>query len=231
MELWEPAEWGWDKEIINMNALSCKAVYDISALLGEVAVFPGDTPFHREMISMAAAGEDCDLSTLMLSAHAGTHVDAPAHFIIGGKTIDQYPPERFVLPAQVVSVEGKESVSLEDVKNAGTREGEALLFKTDNSQRGLLRRRVFSENFVHLSEEIACNLVDLGISLVGIDYLSVDKYGDDPAPVHRLLLENDILLLEGIDLGKVPPGRYTLICPPIKIQAGEAAPCRAMLVR
>lgn len=214
-----------------MNALRYRAMYDISALLGEVAAFPGDTPFHREMISRAAAGADCDISTLVLSAHAGTHIDAPAHFIVGGKTIDQYPPERFVLPAQVVSVEGEESISWEDVKDAGTREGEALLCKTDNSRRGLLKRRIFSENFVHLSEELACNLVGLGISLVGVDYLSVDKYGDDPAPVHRLLLENDILILEGIDLGEVPPGRYTLICPPIKIQAGEAAPCRAVLVR
>ncbi len=218
-------------DVLPMNALRYRAMYDISALLGEVAAFPGDTPFHREMVSMAAAGDDCDLSTLMLSAHAGTHIDAPAHFINGGKTIDQYPPERFVLPAQVVSVEGEESISWEDMKYTGIEEGEALLFKTDNSQKGLLRRRIFSENFVHLSKEIARNLVDLGISLVGIDYLSVDKYGDDPAPVHRLLLENDILILEGIDLGKVPPGRYALICPPIKIQAGEAAPCRAVLVR
>lgn len=206
-------------------------MYDISALLGEVAAFPGDTPFHKEMRSMAAAGEDCDLSTLTLSSHAGTHIDAPSHFINGGMTIDQYPPERFVLPAQVVSVEGKESISWEDVKDAGTRKGEALLFKTDNSRKSLLRRKKFSENFVHLSKEIAYNLVDLGISLVGMDYLSIDRYGDDPAPVHRLLLENDILILEGIDLGKVPPGRYTLICPPIKIQEGEAAPCRAVLVR
>ncbi len=210
-----------------------KVAYDISMLLGETATYPGDAPFSREMVSEITSGAaySYNLSTMTMSAHAGTHLDAPAHFISGGKTLDLYPLERFMLPARVVFVEDDEFVPRVALKDVDIRAGEALLFKTHNSLRGLPRKSAFTEKFVYLSVEAAKLCLDLGVSLVGIDYLSVDRYGDDHAPVHHLLLEDDVLILEGIDLEAVAPGEYFLICLPLRVQGAEAAPARAVLVR
>lgn len=219
------------------NIPSFNVTYDISMLLGEAATYPGDAPYSREMVSDTASdtktGANCsyNLSTLTMSAHAGTHLDAPAHLIAGGKTLDQYPLERFLIPALVVSVEGDEAIPRDALKNADIRAGEALLFKTNNSLRGLPRKSVFTEKFVYLSVDAAQLCLDLGVSLVGIDYLSVDRYGDDHAPVHHLLLKEDVLILEGIDLKAVAPGEYFLICSPLRVQGAEAAPARAVLAR
>jgi arylformamidase len=214
-----------------MNAPCFRAVYDISLILGEAATYPGDTPYSRENVSEIACGADYDLSTLTLCAHAGTHLDAPAHIIAGGKTLDQYPLERFLLSAHVVSVEDDESISRDALKGVDLKAGEALLFKTRNSRCGLPRQSTFTEDFVYLSEDAAQLCLDLGASLVGIDYLSVDKYGNDTAPVHHLLLKNDVLILEGIDLKEVTPGEYFLLCSPLRVKGAEAAPARAILAR
>jgi arylformamidase len=216
-----------------MNIPSFKIWHDISMLLGETAAYPGDAPYSREVVSEITPDAPCSysLSTLIMSAHAGTHLDAPAHFISGGKTLDQYPLERFLLPARVVSVEDDESIPPDFIRASDFGAGEALLFKTQNSLRGLPGRSAFSEKFVYLSVEAAQLCLDLGASLVGIDYLSVDRYGDDTAPAHRLLLKNDILILEGLDLKAVAPGEYFLLCLPLRVQSAEAAPARAVLAR
>jgi arylformamidase len=207
------------------------SVYDISVLLGEENItFPGDMPYSRETASTIKAGDDCNLSSLVLCAHSGTHIDAPAHFIEGGKTIEEYPIETFILPCQVISIEGGNPIKPEDLKGIDIRKGDAVLFRTHNSLCGLSRSGIFSERYVYLSEDAAGLCVDCGVRLVGIDYISVDKYGDD-APVHRRLLENDVLILEGIDLQRVPPGRYMLIALPLRIKDVEAAPARAILSR
>lgn len=212
---------------------SLKVWYDISMLLGETATYPGDAPYSREIVSEIRSGatSSYNLSTLIMSAHAGTHIDAPAHFISGGKTLDQYPLKRFLLPARVVYIEDGDSVPPDALKDVDIKAGEALLFKTQNSLRGLPRKSDFTEKFVHLSFETAQLCLDLGVSLVGIDYLSIERYGDDAAPVHHLLLKNDVLILEGIDLKAVAPGEYFLFCLPIRVQGAEAAPSRAVLVR
>ncbi len=214
-----------------MSIPSFRAVYDISILLGGAATYPGDTPYSREMVEEIASGAGYDTSTLTLSSHAGTHLDAPAHLIAGGKTLDQYPLNRFLLPAHVVSVEDDESISRDALSDARVRAGEALLLKTHNSLYGLPRQSAFREDFVYLSVDAAQLCLDLGVSLVGIDYLSVDKYGDDASPVHHLLLKNDVLILEGIDLKEVHPGEYFLLCSPLRVKGAEAAPARAILAR
>jgi len=214
-----------------MNIPNFRAVHDISLILGEAATYPGDTPYSREIVSEIASGADYNLSTLTLCAHAGTHLDAPAHLIAGGKTLDQYPLNRFLLPGRVISVEDDESIPRDALKDVDVRAGEALLFKTRNSRCGLPRQSTFTEDFVYLSEDAAQLCLDLGASLVGIDYLSVDKYGNDTAPVHHLLLKNDVLILEGIDLKEVSPGEYFLLCSPLRVKGAEAAPARAILAR
>jgi len=207
-------------------------VYDISLLLGlEDVTYPGDDPYSREEISSIAIGAAYNLSTLTLSAHAGTHIDAPAHLFEMAKTIDQYDAQNFVLPAHVIYVEDKESIKPDSLEGMEMKRGDALLFKTTNTTSGLSRSGLFSKRFVHMSEEAASLCIELEASLVGIDYISIDRYEDDEAPVHRKLLEKDIMILEGIDLKDVPPGEYTLICPPLKIKGAEASPVRALLLR
>ncbi len=221
-------------EIPPKKILGFTEVHDISAVLGTVATYPGDRQYSLEWLSRLEDGDDFSLSALALSSHAGTHLDSPAHLLKNGWTLDRYPLRRFILPAQVISVDDKsseESVQVSALWNLKINPGEALLFRTGNSSRSLLQNPVFSEKFVYLSEEAARFCVAKGVSLIGIDCLSMDGYGGTSSPVHRLLLENDVLILEGIDLEAVSPGRYLLICLPIRIKDAEAAPARAILLR
>jgi arylformamidase len=166
-----------------------------------------------------------------MGSHAGTHLDFPSHLLESGRAQDKYPLKRFILPAEVVCIFGEGQVLPSSLQGSKINRGQALIFKTDNSRKKLMHQAAFSEDFVCLSSDVARFCVAEGVSLVGIDYLSVDKYGDDSLPVHRTLLENDVLILEGIDLAAVPSGRYSLICLPLSIKGAEASPVRAVLVR
>jgi len=209
-----------------------EAVYDISVWLGaESFDYPGHPPFSREPIATARGRGALELSKLVMSAHAGTHIDFPAHFIPGGKHIDDYPIQKFILPAQVISIEDKEAIRPSELENRDIKPGDALLFKTDNSLSGRCTSGAFSKSFVYMSPEAADLCVDKKVSLVGIDYGSIDRYGAQDFPAHHKLLGNDILILESINLKEVPPGSYTLFCPPLKIKGAEGSPARAILVR
>lgn len=209
-----------------------EAIYDISVWLGAESIdYPGTIPFSREPIETAKDSAINENSKLVMSAHSGTHLDFPAHFIPGGKHIDDYPAQRFILPAQVVGIKDKEAVRPSELKDLDIKPGDALLFKTDNSIGGRCVSGVFCESFVYMLPEAADFCVDKKVSLIGIDYGSPDRYGDEDFPVHRKLLGNGILILEGINLKEVPPGRYTLFCPPLKIKGAEGSPARAILIR
>jgi len=166
-----------------------------------------------------------------MSAHAGTHLDAPAHFVVGGKRIDEYAAGELIFPAHVVDITAEAAVSAGDLAHLGLEAGDAVLFKTANSREGHCRSGGFSEEYVSVSAEAARALAEQRVGLVGIDYLSIDPPDDDTHPAHHALLGAGALVLEGIDLRAVPEGRYTLICLPLAIASGEAAPARAILVR
>jgi len=218
-------------EIILNNPLDFKEIYDISAPLNMVPAYPGDRPYFREWMARLDEGNDYCLSALALSSHAGTHLDFQSHLLKSGKTQDRYSLKRFIIPAEVISVPGEGPVLPSSLQGCKIDKGQALLFKTGNSKKQLMHQAAFSEEFVCLSLDVAHLCVAEEVSLVGIDYLSVDKYGDDSLPVHRTLLENDILILEGIDLAAVPSGGYSLLCLPLSIKDAEASPVRAVLVR
>ena len=165
-----------------------------------------------------------------MSAHAGTHIDTPLHFIPNSKKIHKYYVKDFILPAQVVQVQDTESIEPSHLNGLDIRPGEALLFKTLNSISGKLMSGVFSEDFVYLSPEAAGVFIEKKLGLVGIDYVSIDKFGEESSPAHHKLLGNNILILEGINLRDVPPGKYTLICLPLKIKDCEGSPVRAILL-
>jgi len=209
-----------------------RVFYDISTALGRESIdYPGDPPFGIRRVSTLEGGGPCELSELSLSAHGGTHVDAPSHFIAGGKTIDEYGPESFILPAVVIGIRDREKVRMEECRGAGVSKGCAILFKTRNSETGLCRSGIFSGDFVHITPEAAGWCAQREVSLVGLDYITIDPCEGSRFPAHRILLERGILVLEGINLEGVPPGEYTLICLPLKIPGAEAAPARAVLTK
>jgi arylformamidase len=218
-------------ETIHNNFVDFKEAYDISAPLNMAPAYPGDRPYFREWVARLDDGNDYSLSSLALGSHAGTHLDFPSHLLKGGKSQEQYSMNRFILPAEVIAVPGEGPVLPRCLPRGKIEKGQALLFKTVNSKKRLMHQAAFSGESVYLSLDAAHLCVAAQVSLVGIDYLSVDKYGDDSMPVHRTLLENDILILEGIDLAAVPCGRYSLICLPLSIEDAEASPVRAVLVR
>ena len=205
-------------------------VIDITVTLGtEAPVWPADTPYRREMRSTMAAGDVSDASRLTLSAHAGTHIDSPAHFIAGARKLDAYGVERFVLPAVVVGVDDAQSVRAEHLAEVDISPGEALLVRTRNSAEGLCRRPAFSKEFTALTLDAAEWCVSKRLGMVGIDYLSIDPYGEC-FDVHYALLGNDVLVLECVNLAGAAPGRYTLVCLPLKLPDCEASPVRAVII-
>ncbi len=212
----------------NRGRLRCR---DISVLLGRESIdYPGDPPYVRERLASLAAGDPFELSALRLSAHCGTHLDAPAHLFERGPTIDTLPPERFILPAVVVDATGRPAVDVAALAGTELRPGEAVLFKTDNSLTGTCRSGVFREDYVSLARDAAALLVERKVALVGLDAVSVDAFEDTGYPVHVSLLGNGVLVLEGIDLAGVDAGRYLLVCLPLRILGGEASPVRAVLL-
>ena len=171
-------------------------------------------------------GDPNNSSAVNMSVHSGTHIDAPFHFVEQGTTIDQLPLERFIGPALVYAVEAERYITKEHVAGIRLEGATRVLFKTRNS--GLLHQREYDPDFAAFSVEAAQSLVEQGVELVGLDYLSV-AHADEQVPVHRAFLDHGVVLLEGIDLSEVAPGRYELMCLPIPLRGSDGAPCRAVL--
>jgi arylformamidase len=172
-------------------------------------------------------GDDVNATALTVSVHAGTHLDAPFHFLPDGAGIDALPLDRFIGPALVHQVDDADRYITEAHVNAIPLDGVTrVLFKTRNSE--LLKRREYDPNFVAFSLEAARALVARGVDLVGLDYLSV-AHADEQVPVHRAFLDHGVVLLEGVDLSEIRPGRYELICFPLRLRGLDGAPCRAVL--
>ena len=206
-------------------------VYDISAPLGRSPAFPGDRPYFQEWLEGTDGQKGYSLSSLSMSSHAGTHLDFPSHILLSGQSQESYHLSRFIIPAEVISVYGSGPIMPSSLESCRAAQGQALLFKTENSRRKLMLEPTFNPDYVSLSPEAARYCASLGMGLVGIDYLSLDRYEDEFLSVHHILLENDILILEGLDLCQVADGRYLLICLPLSIENAEASPVRAVLVR
>jgi arylformamidase len=189
-------------------------------------VYPGDPEVHLERCSSIAGGDPANISRLDLGVHTGTHVDAPLHFIEGAAAAEALPLEALIGPAHVVDATSFDrdidQAALDELDIPGA--VERLLFKTPNSE--LWNEDSFSKDSVKFVESGARRLVDLGVRLVGIDYLSV---GDERA--HQVLLGAGVVPVEGLDLRKVEPGPYNLVCLPIKIAGSDGAPARVVLIR
>jgi arylformamidase len=208
-------------------------IYDISISISELTpIYPGDPTVRIERWESIADGNVANVSYLHLCAHTGTHIDAPSHFIDGAKGIDKIPLETLVGEARVVTIPDEikaiEAKHILDLKlNNVTR----ILFKTRNSSFWNDSPLNFREDYSSLTAEGAEVLVQLGIKLVGIDYLSIEPSNTSDFQTHKILLSNGIVILEGLNLYDVPEGNYELSCLPLKLAGGmlDGAPARAIL--
>ncbi|MFW5879132.1 MAG: cyclase family protein [Myxococcota bacterium] len=194
-----------------------------------MVVYPGDPPVLFETQSSFEKGDEATLTRIDMSAHTGTHVDAPVHFVPGGAGVDQIPLFALVGPALVVHLPDVDVVSAADLERLDLKGVERLLLKTRNSQRSW-KLDDFDAGFVHLSLDAARMLAAAGLRAVGIDYLSIGG-GDANPDVHRTLLSGGVCVIEGLDLSGVDAGTYDLVCLPLRIRGGDGAPARAILRR
>lgn len=202
-------------------------IYDISITLSPQAIrWVTAQPLELIERKRMSRGDTNNSSSVQTSVHAGTHVDAPFHFLPDGITIEALPLELFIGPARVCAVDVGTHITAADVARAGVEGETRVLFKTRNSE--LLKKGVYDPSFAPFSVDGAKALADLGVRLVGLDYLSAAA-ADEQVPVHRAFLDHGVILLEGVDLSEVPPGRYELFCPPVKLAGSDGAPCRAVL--
>ena len=202
-------------------------LYDISLTLSPESIrWVTAQPLELIERNRMRRGDANNSSSLNTSVHSGTHVDAPFHFLPDGITIEALPLDLFIGPARVCAVECGTHITAADVAKAGVQGETRVLFKTRNSM--LLKKGVYDATFAPFSVDGAEALVDSGVKLVGLDYLSAAG-ANEQVPVHRAFLDHGVILLEGVDLSEVPPGRYELFCPPVKLAGSDGAPCRAVL--
>jgi len=205
-----------------------KAFYDISMTIDSGMIsWPSDGPVKVDRIRSMDDGERLNLSRLEMSAHTGTHIDAPVHFIKGESGVDSLPLEALIGPAAVVHIPDVQAISAAELEKAGIpNDAERVLLKTDNAK--LAIQSEFNENYSFITPEGARFMIDSGIRLVGIDYLSVAQYGHGDA-VHQALLGAGTIIIEGLDLRGVEPGFYNMIALPLKIAGCDGAPARVVL--
>jgi len=206
-------------------------IHDISLALTETLVaWPGDPTVRIRRLSDLEKGEQATVSEICMGVHSGTHIDAPAHFIPGGKTIDQIEPASLVGRALVVDVGDVGVITAEVLDGLAIPSAvKRLLFRTRNSRFWQEGMTAFQKNFAALNKEGAHWLAARKIRLIGVDYLSVALF-EDPVSTHTILLAEDIVVVEGLDLSAVTAGFYHLVCLPLKISGCEAAPARALLI-
>jgi arylformamidase len=206
-------------------------IYDISLRLSEsLPVWPGDPGIVITQTSHLDRGDMATVSRLDMGAHTGTHVDAPVHFVRGGLPVDKLDLNVLVGPAQVVHVPDADLLSAAVLDGLGIPPGtERVLFRTRNSELWALGETRFDQEFVAISRDGARWLVERGVRLVGIDYLSVGSWAE-PVAAHQVLLGAGVIAVEGLDLSGIAPGEYQLACLPLKLAGCDGAPARAILI-
>jgi arylformamidase len=203
---------------------------DISLpLQPDLPTWPGDPLLQRERFVRMEDGNLANVSQLACCVHIGTHVDAPYHFVADGNTVEHLALDTLVGEAVVAHLPDVESVTAADLERLALPSGvQRLLLRTHNSALWAAGMAPFREEYVALTEDAAQWVVDRGIRLIGVDYLSVQRYHDGPR-THQILLEAEVIILEGLNLGHVAPGAYELLCLPLKLVGSEGAPARAAL--
>jgi len=205
-------------------------IYDVTVpIRAGMPIYEGDPSVDIAPWSALAKGNSANVSFLHFGAHTGTHVDAPAHFIEGARKIDSLSLEALIGPARVIRVPDEvNEIDSNFLAGCDLNNAERILFHTRNSS---FWNQGFRKDFTHLLPEAAEKLVELGVILVGTDYLSIEKFHSGHHRTHLTLLSQGIIIVEGLNLSEVPAGDYELICLPLRIAdgAGDGAPARVVL--
>lgn len=203
-------------------------IYDISVDIRKgMPVFPKDPRFRSRQTKTLEKDGYC-LHKIMMSDHTGTHVDAPSHFIAGGASVTDLSLELMNGRVRVVEINSTEKIDVGELQQKVLVDDFRVLFKTKNS---LLwsKRKKFKKDHIYMTPEAANYLVESGIKLVGFDYLSIDKFGEEAYPVHKILLGNQCVLIESLNLAEVDEGSFEMSCLPLKLTGLDAAPARVVL--
>jgi arylformamidase len=203
-------------------------IFDVTVPLSEdLVAYPGDPPVRfKRSKKIAKEGANYNLSTYSFGSHAGTHIDAPLHVIENGLSVDKLPLEMLIGRARVVEITAPR-IDKNVLQEFDFTTDMRVLFKTRNSY--LWGRNEFVQDYVHITVDAAQFLIKEGIKIVGIDYLSVDKFDSQDLPTHVELLTAGTIIIEGLDLREVEPGDYELICMPLKVKGGDGASARVVL--
>lgn len=205
-------------------------IYDISVPIRSGGlVYPGNPEIDITLQQAVAKGASANVSTIRFGSHTGTHADASRHFFDDGQTVDKIPLERLIGPALLVKF-GDEvrSVGAAELQAHDLKGHKRILLGTRNS--ALLSQKVFVRDYTFLAPDGAQYLVDKGVELVGIDYLSIEQFHSGHHRTHRTLLERSVVIVEGLDLSVPSSGEYQFICLPLRIAGCDGAPARAVLI-
>lgn len=205
-----------------------KKYYDLTAKITEkTVVFPGDPEYKSEDICSLAEGSQYHLCHMHFGNHTGTHIDFPAHVIKEGKTSSDFPIESLIGSGLIIEVPDVEkSISKTFVTSQPILLNDFVFFKTSNSR--LPKQGKFTDKYVYIEPEAAEELLKKGVKIVGIDYISVDQYEAEDLPVHKSLLSNDVLIVEGLELNDAPVGRCKIYIMPVNIHEMDGLPARVV---
>jgi arylformamidase len=205
-------------------------IYDVSVPLREgMATYAGTEPgpvlrYH----SLMSAGQSANVSELSLGSHTGTHVDSPHHFLDNGIGVDQMPVEQMVGPCFVAEFTGEAHITVADLERADIPAGtKRLLAKTTNGR--FCDDAAFHPEFIGFDDSAGDWLAERFV-LVGIDYMSIERFHSPTHAVHHALLSKGAVILEGLDLRAVPPGEYFMVCAPVNVVGADGAPARVYLM-
>jgi arylformamidase len=205
---------------------------DVTATLDSATtpVYEGNAPISFQFQLDMRKGDPLTLSKLSLGAHSGTHIDAPMHFVRDGASIDKVPLEALIGPARVIEIpDSVQSIDAAELNRHKWRGAERVIFRTRSSTHGWMSSPIFHHDFAFIAPDAAQLLADAGVKLVGVDYLSAEKFGAAAPLTHRTLLGKGIPIVEGLALETVRGGDYDLIVLPMKVGGHEGAPARAVM--
>jgi len=205
-------------------------IYDVSVPIRTGGlVYPGNPEISIELQQAVAKGASANVSWIRFGSHTGTHADAARHFFEDGQPVDRIPLERLIGPATLIAFpDDVRSVTADHLKSKSLKSSKRVLIRTRNS--ALLSQREFVPDYTFLAPDGAQYLVDLGVDLVGVDYLSVEQFHSGHHRTHRTLLERSVVIVEGLDLSAPSPGQYQFICLPLRLEGCDGAPARAVLI-
>lgn len=205
-------------------------IIDITVpLTTEMPIWPGCKGIRITQIKCMDKGDPYNLSRFDFNLHTGTHVDAPLHFLQNGTTVEKLSLDVLVGPCYVAHLPNATDITACNLNDLNLPSGiERLLLRTRNSELWAAKSTEFKKDFIAITHDAAQWIVDKGIRLIGVDYLSVQRFYDD-SRTHQILLGADVIALEGLNLSEVKPAFYELVCLPLKLVGAEGAPARAIL--